>query len=226
MTRGALSVRVSSVVIMTAAPHRNRLIVVDTETTGLDCVRHQPWEVSWCDITTAVTDAVPLSALPVHTLLLPHSTEGADPVALEIGRYDSRCVGRVASAAEVRDLWGVLGGDVDEPKRRPVVIGSNPGFDLAMLGGLFDRHGLSSGPSYQRPTDVSEIARWGLGWVSENSHLPLGLGLLCDRLGVHNADAHTAASDVRATSEVYLRLTAMVATAHAETTAQVSAAGV
>lgn len=211
---------------MTAAPHKNRLIVVDTETTGLDCFRHQPWEVAWCDITPAVIDGVSLSALPVQTLLLPHTTDGANPISLDIGRYDSRCVGPVATAAEVRDLWGLLGGDIQEPKRRPLVIGSNPGFDLAMLGGLFYRHGLSSGPSYQRSTDVSEIARWGLGWVSDNSHLPLGLGLLCERLGVCNEDAHTATSDVRATSEVYLRLTAMVATAQAEMTAQVSAAGV
>lgn len=200
---------------MTSSPSANRLIVLDTETTGLDQNRHQPWEVAWCDITPAVAGDAPLASLPVRTMLLPHTVEGADPVALEIGRYEERFVGEVATPDEVRDLWGLLGGDIPEPKRRPVVIGSNPGFDVGMLGSLFHRHGLYSNPAYQRCTDVSEIARWGLGWVSSESHLPLGLGLLTERLGVQNADAHTAASDVRATCEVYMRLTAMVAEVHA-----------
>lgn len=201
---------------MTSAPTENRLIVLDTETTGLDQNRHQPWEVAWCDVTPAALDDHPLAELPVHTMLLPHTMEDADPVALEVGRYAERCTGSVATPDDVRELWGLLGGTVADPKQRPLVIGSNPGFDVGMLGGLFHRHGLDSAPAYQRCTDVSEIARWGLGWVSEGSHLPLGLGLLTERLGVSNVDAHTAASDVRATCEVYLRLTAMVADVHSK----------
>lgn len=189
---------------------RSRLIVLDTETTGLDRFRHQPWEVAWCDITPAVEGQAPLASLDVRTLLLPHTVEGADPEALRIGRYAERCTGTVATLDDVRVLWSTLGGDVADRKHKPIIIGSNPAFDQSMLGGLFHRHGLSSDPWYQRSTDVSDIARFGLGWVSEGSGLPLGLGRLSERLGVCNEDAHTAASDVRATCEVYLRLTQML----------------
>ena len=72
---------------MSGDPTVNRLIVLDTETTGLDRFRHQPWEVAWCDITPAVRECASVDGLPVHTLLLPHSAEDADPAALRIGRY-------------------------------------------------------------------------------------------------------------------------------------------
>ena len=200
---------------MSGDPTVNRLIVLDTETTGLDRFRHQPWEVAWCDITPAVRECASVDGLPVHTLLLPHSAEDADPAALRIGRYEERCVGPIATSADVHALWETLGGTIEEPKRKPVIIGSNPGFDEAMLGGLFHRHGLPSDPWYQRPIDVSDIARFGMGWVSATSRLPLGLGLLSERLGVTNSAEHTAAGDVRATCEVYLRLSQMTADAHA-----------
>lgn len=187
----------------------NRLIVLDTETTGLDRHTHQPWEVAWCDITTAAAGHVPLSACPVHTLLLPHTLDAADPVSLEVGRYEDRCVGEPVPASAVRVLWARLGGDTDDRKRKPVIVGSNPGFDTAMLGGLFHRHGLDSSPWYQRSIDVSDMARFGLGWVSD-SGLPLGMEPLTQRLGIDHEGAHTAAGDVAATCEVLLRLSGLL----------------
>lgn len=210
MLRLRLSVLTATVMGMTSEPVRNRLIVLDTETTGLNAWRHQPWEVAWCDVTSAVTGDAPLDSLPVYTLLLPHSVEDANPISLEIGRYADRCTGEEASVEDVFDLWAALGGMVADNKRKPILVGSNPAFDAGMLGGLFHRHGLPSSPWYQRSTDVSDMARFGLGWVSDEG-LPLGLGPLSERLGVVNHGAHTAAGDVRATSEVFLRLVEMLA---------------
>lgn len=186
-----------------------RLIVVDTETTGLDPHVHQPWEVAWCDITRAVTHDVPLSTCQTRVLHLPHSLRDADPVALRVGRYDERAGGLTSASPDaVHAMWRDLGGGAERPDK-PVLVGSNPAFDAAMLGGLFHRSGLDVTPWHYRTLDVGDMAFWGLGWEDEHG-APLRLSALADRLGHVNGAAHTAAGDVATTAVVFVDLLARI----------------
>lgn len=183
--------------ILTGHP---RMIVADVETTGLCPFTHQATEVAWWD---SATDEY-------GELVLPHTLDQADPMALEVQRYDERGVADLphATPSQVKDLWTLFGGETEDRAAKPILVGSNAGFDAAMLGGTFHRAGLApSQPWYYRPLDVASIAQWGLGWVDDNGH-PLKLFRLAERLDVTVPDnaAHTAIGDVRTTVQVLTRL--------------------
>lgn len=186
------------------APIWPRMIVLDVEATGLDPFVHQATEVAWWDSATGLEGE----------LVLPHTLDNADPVALTIQRYEERDVAaaRQATQTEVTDLWEFLGGAVGDRYTKPVLVGSNIGFDAGMLGGTFHRAGLApSQPWYYRPQDVASIARWGLGWTDDHGH-PLNLLRLTQRLDVTVPDgaAHTALGDVRTTVQVLQRLRELI----------------
>lgn len=182
-----------------------RMIVADVESTGLDPFVHQATEVAWWDSATGT----------YGELVLPHTLDNADPLALEIQRYQERGIAtaRRANQCEVAGLWGFLGGSIEDRYAKPVLVGSNAGFDAGMLGGTFHRAGFTpSQPWYYRPRDVAEIARSGLGWVDENGHPP-NLKRLTERLDITVPDgaAHTAIGDVRTTVQILTRLLELVA---------------
>lgn len=155
------------------------IVVVDTETTGLDPDRHEVCEVAWLRVGTPGSGA--------GLFVPPHSLIGADPEALRINGYAKRLASLPvdASYATTRFLHGALSGNT--------LAGSSPAFDAAFLAGLFRRAGLDPRPWHHRLLDLSAYAAGVLGL--DPAALP-GLSDVCERLGVPRPEPkHTALAD-------------------------------
>lgn len=162
--------------------HR-RIIVVDTETTGLDLLRHRPVEVGWLHWGGTGRDL----------FVPPHDLDGADPDALEINRYAERIAGRQRDTAysHTARLHRVL--------TNAVLAGAGVRFDAAMLSHLFRDAGLEPvEPWHYRLLDVQAYAAGHLGippWA-----LP-SLRDLCQLLDLRTP-THTAMDDAELAAAV------------------------
>lgn len=166
------------------------LIFLDTETTGLDLMRHDIWEIGWA-----------VDHEPVVSGLVPHSLYGAQPEALNINHYHQRCEvdEPLTIPTEVEDyLYDTFN---EWPRRhgtRLTVVGANPHFDLYRLSRRWDW----DAPWAYRAIDVSTLAM-GVFKID----LPLGLNSLiamCRDYGYEVPEPdHTAAGDVEATRAAF-----------------------
>lgn len=173
------------------------VIVLDTETTGLSPVINEVTETAWWDSRTDTS----------HTFIPPHTLHGANPVALRVSRYYERIATLPQGhTVHVFDLWVRLGG-LDPEHRKPVLAGSNPAFDAAMLNSLFTRHSLPPRPWASHLLNVGTAGSVLRGWRHANGH-GWGLARLADELGVGVPEgaAHTAAGDVLTTRRVFAAL--------------------
>lgn len=162
---------------------RRRVIVVDTETTGLDPDLHRAVEVAWLTWRgPGACEFVP-----------PHTLDHADPRALEINRYRERIANRRRDYTfeRTRQLHELLTG--------ATLAGANPRFDAAMLRHLFRDARLSPlEPWHHRLLDVQAYAGGLLGFPPWD--LP-SLATLCEVTGVP-APTHGAWDDAVAVSRV------------------------
>lgn len=159
-----------------------RIIVVDTETTGLDLVRHRPVEVAWLGWrSTGAGVFVP-----------PHTLAGADPRALEINDYRHRIDGRPVDQGftATRQLHEVLTG--------ASLAGANVRFDAAMLAHLFRAAGLEPEPWHHRLVDIEAYAAGVLGIPP---YTLAGLRELCQMLDL-DEPSHGAWDDACAAANV------------------------
>lgn len=181
---------------MTDDDQPRRVIVVDTETTGLDLERDFALEVAWEDYATGESGVF----VPAHDREF--ALEHAHPKALEINRYRELIMPREQDdGTEVARLWRALVG--------ATMVGSAPAIDGAMLSGVFDAWdlgtesipGLNGGqpvgprPWHHRVVDLGSYAAGVLGLPLDD--LP-GLWWLSGHLGVVRPD-HGAMTDVRST---------------------------
>lgn len=164
---------------------RRRIIVVDTETDGLDPWWNRPVEVAW----------LAWRGLGSGVFVPPHTIDDtySDPVALRINRYHDRLAGAEQDVGYVhtRHLHTRLSG--------AVLAGANVRFDAAMLSHLFRAADLPPEPWHHRLLDIEAYAAGRLGippW-----RLP-GLRDLVARLGVQHEPTHGAWNDVRAAALV------------------------
>ncbi|PXY20851.1 3'-5' exonuclease [Prauserella muralis] len=160
------------------------VVFLDTETTGLDPLRHEVWEVAY-----AVNDG------PIVTAYLPHSLRTADPAALEMNGYWDRapvgmspCFGALADVELRRALTGVT------------VVGSNPAFDTAFLRA---RWGVA--PWHYRLLDVATYAMPVLGYDRPASLKTVTDAVRANGFEVPEPD-HSAAGDVETLRAVYSAL--------------------
>lgn len=185
------------------------LIVVDTETTGLDVDKHWVLEVAAVNVRTG-EELYFVPALPVGAL------DEAEGKALKLNGYFSRDVYAHRLSIETAwpywlKLWDWLDGNT--------LGGSNPSFDAAMLNRSMQwcHNGIPTGynkpevppfrpsPWHHRLADLSAYAAGGLG--IEPTALP-GLNVVCRSLQVENEAEHSALADARATAQCFAKLIA------------------
>lgn len=163
------------------------LVVVDTETTGLDVLRHYPIEIAAVNVTTG-------KELYFVPDVKDHVWAEADPVALQINRYFERGVFKHRFESSWWQLWRFL--------EDHTFAASNPMFDhIMLLRGNADWIGGSPKPSWHhRLCDLSAYAGAALGL---QPHELEGLANVCEALGVRNEGEHTAMEDARATARCF-----------------------
>lgn len=170
------------------------LIVVDTETTGLDPARHVPVEVAAINVTTGEE----LYFVPAVTR---EQLAAADPRAMQINRYYERGIWAERDPLRVAynwdHLWEMLQGNT--------LAGANPRFDAAMLiAGCPD----AAEVWHHRLADLSAYTAGVLGL--DPTDLP-GLDRCCELCGVANEAPHTAMGDARATVACFQVLAGLAA---------------
>lgn len=173
-----------------------RLLVLDTETGGLDPVRHALLSiglVDWQDGAVLRTQEI---------LVDPEGLE-CDPKALEVNQIDldTHCaysVPRAHAAKQIQDFCAPMG--------RPWVAGHNVFFDIGFIRRLFPPDVLRRTLSH-RMLDTMQV----LGFLGHAGLIPPGIAKL-DQAMTHfgltlPADKrHTALADALVTAELYHRL--------------------
>lgn len=170
-----------------------QIIVVDTETTGLDSTRHIVVEVAWHNLTTGEHGEF----IPVH-----HRGEAlaqAEIEALQINRY----IDRLADP-ELQDTTWDEAARLQAQLHGNVLAGSNPAFEARFLPVMFEQQylhvndGVEMGtPSWHhRLLDLSAYAAGVLDL--DPTELP-GLARVAELCGVEHRDPHTATGDRDAT---------------------------
>lgn len=179
---------------------KRQLIVVDTETTGLDVERHHVLEVAAINVTTG-DELYFVPALPAGAL------DDADGKALKINGYFARDVyaHRLDTTSTENywyQLWDWLAGNT--------LAGSNPTFDGAMLNRA--QHWNAGGRTERRYSPwhhrLADLAAYAAGALHLAPNELVGLHDICQRLDVVNVEGeHTALGDARATAECFRKLT-------------------
>jgi len=176
------------------------VVVIDTETTGLDASIDRPWEVAWQVL--RLTHGAVTRLRDIETVTLPLSWASVLSLhysAKELPDMFARAVQHVRDTGTNRDEL-VEGASVDVLARivsqcpeghPPIWAGINPTFDIAML-----RAGTLNGTGFHyTPWDVANTVRAKLGYLPWETKTDT----LFTECGVTVEDRHTAAGDVAAT---------------------------
>lgn len=191
-------------------------LVIDLETTGLDPVRHDIWEVG-------VIELGPGRERTEHLWLLKPGLAAAEPSALQVSRFYERTadVQPQAMPGYVYDI--ALGGDRrwSDPAALAGILarllanaawhGSNPAFDAGFIAPFLRLHGHAPAWNY-RLCDVRPMARgyvlglaqgraWELGAVPAATASLSDLAALIG-VDVRRHEAHTALGDCRLAADV------------------------
>lgn len=204
------------------------LAFVDTETTHLDPRYGHVWEIAVIRRRPDVDSEFVWQVRPDLTT--------ADPEALKIGRYEERfaipdgwdAVEFVPSGPPFRSLIPEMLFDLQEALSGAVVVGSNPGFDVAFLTKLLQAHGRKL-PWHYRPIDIATLAagyRYGqaasgayggeFAFQADYPQMPYKSYELSRAVGVEppaKGVAHTALGDARWARDVYDAVTGVQAAA-------------
>jgi DNA polymerase III epsilon subunit-like protein len=205
------------------------LTFVDTETTGLDPRTADVWEIA---VIRRREDGVDSE----FVWQVRPDLATADPEALKIGRFEERfavpdgwdAVEFMNSGPPFRSLIPEMLFDLQEALSSAVVIGSNPGFDIAFLTKLLQAHGRKL-PWHYRPIDIVTLAagyRFGqaasgayggeFAFQADYPQMPYSSYGLSRAVGVEPPTkdvAHTALGDARWARDVYDAVTGAHATA-------------
>lgn len=158
-------------------------VYLDTETTSLDFVGGEVWEI-----------ALAADDRPIQSAIVAHSLEHANPDSLRIGGHDTRCPASSNGGHPSDDYWG-FEVDLQNVLTDRTLVGANPSFDATFL-----RLRWGHAPWKYRLLDIEAFAMPGLGL-----HEPRGLAYIAEALGVQAPD-HTAAGDVHTLRECHREL--------------------
>jgi DNA polymerase III alpha subunit (gram-positive type) len=169
------------------------LIIVDTETNGLDPNRHHAVEVGWWDLSTGKRGEF----IPTHDVS--ETLANADIKALQLNRY----IDRIADQAQDRD--GKKAWELAELLQSNTLVAANPGFDawvLTKMYSMYEAATVTFLPQWHyRLWDIEAYAAAVLGL----NYVP-GLVEICRMLDIGFAPDHTAHGDVTATGLCFIAL--------------------
>lgn len=166
------------------------LVYLDTETTGLDPMKHDVWEIAYA-----------VDGGEIQSAFLPMDRfHNADVNALIIGGFDKRFQAPV-------DQWATH--DFDNALRQALsgntLVGANPAFDAAFLQYAWWQTHENPKPWKYRLFDIEAYAMGALGY-----DVPQGIKRISDDLRDKGYDIpapdHTAAGDVAALRACHLAL--------------------
>lgn len=149
---------------------------VDCETTGLDPLVHEVWEMAYA-----------IGNGEIVSDILPHDLMHASPAALRVGGYLDRMPDEIPGTPRVSMPFEV---DAKKQMTDATIVGANPAFDTAFL-----RARWGDTPWHHRLLDIEAYAMPAFGWDK-----PRGLKDVadaCRELGAEIPEPdHTAAGDV------------------------------
>lgn len=183
----------------------NKLVYIDTETTGLDPDRHEIWEVA----AIIVDDDNPINPTNVkeHTWQLHVDISKADLIALNIGKFherrqvDSNLIHPHWFSKEFMPLtWGAT------------IVGAIPSFDCQRIEKLIRQWGCIAGWHYHL-IDVEALAIGYLqglpiSYSTPKIELPVKSDWIMEQLGIEvdQEAKHTALGDARVCREVFRKV--------------------
>lgn len=170
------------------------LAFVDTETTGLNPVLHEIWEVA-----LIVRDHDEPACNGEHHWFLPVSLQNADEKALEIGRFHERY-----SSAMVTPIYEALPA-IAKMTAGCHLVGAVPSFDEERLRRLLSAHRVKHSWHYHL-IDIEAVMLGYLAGIGVKVPLPWKSTDLAERLGIASPsveDRHTALGDARWVERIY-----------------------
>jgi len=173
-----------------------RFVFVDVEATGLDHGRHEMTEIAWI-VRHEDGREEERQFFPFHT------TDGADPDALELTRYDERIAPR--RRTPMSEWLPLFLRDANQA----IIVGAVPDFDARHLERACHRLGVK--PTWDHHLlDVETLA---LPLIATGPERPRSLARTCEALGVpfERDQAHGALYDARLAKAVFDRVWKLLA---------------
>lgn len=178
------------------------LYVCDTETTGLDPVKNDVIEVSFCRLSDGVQKTW-------H--LMPSNFETIEVDALRINGHKKEDITHQTKFGRdtykkpndvIVEIENWLAED-NMPTSNRIIVGQNAAFDKEMLKQLWTKCNCQDlFPFGRRIIDTMQI-EFFLDWCQNSLAEGYSLKNLTKKYGIKNEKAHTAAADVKATKEVF-----------------------
>ncbi len=177
---------------------KEKLAFIDTETTGLNILKHEVIEIGCVVVSQNWEGEKPAFEVveEFEIKVKPERIEDADPVSLRINGYDPE---RWTDALPLRDAMKLLATKTDGA----IMVSHNIAYDFAYLQKAFIDTGVENKMHYHMLDTISfAYAKFqNLGSVDRFS-----LRFLCEHFGIENKRAHTALSDAHASFELYKKL--------------------
>lgn len=180
------------------------IYIADVETTGLDSRIHDVIEMSLYRLTDDVQKT---------WCLKPFNIAGIDPAALRINghkiedlRHDTKH-GKETYRDPVQVIVEVENWMMEDnaPTEKRILVGQNINFDKDMFEQLWTKcQSRDSLPFGRRIMDTMQI-EFFLDWCKGSMAEGYSLNNLIKKYGIKNEKAHTAAADVKATKEVFIK---------------------
>lgn len=179
---------------------KHNLVFIDTETTGLDIIKHEIIEIGCIIVSQEWENGRPTFQIidEFEIKVKPTRIHDADPVALRINGYTEADWTFAYTLKEAMQL-------VAEKTKDAIMVSHNVAFDFAYLEKAFIDTGVTNEMHYHK-LDTISFAYAKLQGEDINK---FSLRSLCEHFAIENKRAHTALADARAMFEIFKKLSVM-----------------